>query len=51
MDAAESTSNLAEGKSEKTSETSDPRKNFNYPLVKVGFKYCYRRVNNIKFYE
>ncbi|ORX46631.1 dynein light chain 4, axonemal-like protein [Piromyces finnis] len=36
MDPSESTSNLAEGKGEKASETADPRKNFNYPLV----KYC-----------
>jgi len=36
MEASESNSNLAEGKGEKTSEVADPRKNFNYPLVKVS---------------
>ena len=47
MEASESTSNLAEGKAEKTSESSDPRKNFNYPLVKVGFKHFFFSFENI----
>jgi len=35
MDLSESQANLAEG-DKKAFESSDPRKNFNYPLVKVN---------------